>query len=60
MIFFTPLPVGPVGDSAQEIFVRLVRGYVHSKKAIYPEVVYEKSYMKGRKKGVVLVPYPNP
>ena len=59
MILFTPLPL-IVGDSAQEIFVRLVRGYVHSKKAIYPEVVYEKSYMKGRKKGVVLVPYPNP
>ena len=35
-IFFTP---PSVGDSAQEIFVRLVRGYVHSNKAIYTATV---------------------
>ena len=52
--FHTP----PVGDSAQRIFVRLVRGYVHSKNSYLPRKVQcmKKSYMKGRKKrGLVLV-----
>ena len=57
MIFFfhTP-PIFVEVILPKEYLLRLVRGYVHSKKAIYPEVVYEKSYMKGRKKGgLVLV-----
>ena len=57
-IFFSYSPYICRGDSAQRIFVRLVRGYVHSKNSYLPRKVQcmKKSYMKGRKKrGLVLV-----
>ena len=55
IFFFSYSPYICRGDSAQRIFVRLVRGYVHSKNSYLPRKVQcmKKSYMKGRKKGVV-------